>query len=1000
MAGMNEGYVDQVLQTTSNKRTIPSLVDAALPLSGAELIPIVQGGNVKKVASSALMIPGPQGPAGQGVPTGGTIGQVLAKASGTDYDTEWVNQSGGGGTPGGSSTQLQYNNGGAFGGMLEAVWNSATNQLGIGVTNIADIVGDEKLKLNGNQTLAIPDAPINPVVSINYGAGGGYSAGVFTHTYRIYSSKVLNGTTFYSPVYLETIPVTDDGRTVTPNDVTGATGAANLAGTGYVGDGSIHNITVYGYLTRMGGTAYSVVGNLSNDVQVNPTTAPNGTGASGAPDYLDTGFLGDGTTWTLNVWPYVNTVGGPVFGATSTTANVSVALTTAPDVTNFAANINYAETGYIANGDTWNFTIWAYNESADLTRVGSVNGAFATVTDDGSTNPYGIDLTWDDMSALGYIIVRDNGVTSESVDVGNVTSFIDDNTLWAAYGSVPFSPPYPTSYAQPFAIDWAWDDKTVDGYMLQLDDGTNFYQYDAGNTLSLHDNFTVWSAGAPDVSQTSYQPPFSIDYAWDDVTVDGYILVNESGYWADVGNVTSISDDNTIWVNPPTFSNTPNSVTDDYSVGVSWDAVVGADGYIILVEDDVTPKAYDYYYSVGGAGANDDNSAATPVPSLAKTKYFDVSLNASGDILFSGKIIGSDQFGSNNLIFGQDITPNGNNNAFFGVANTISNSYLNSSVVGVGNTVAGGNYTTVFGAENNISGGNQFQTIVGIQNIHSGDGIYSFTFGYANTVTARLSTTIGQSNTNASTRSVIAGVICNSSGSDHVFVAGYQTSVTASESTAIGYQVNVAGVGSIGLGYGTTVNGANGFGVGSQNTTGGNQSGTMGYGNSTSAQNAYSIGFSSSASASRAMAIGSGANAVTSGHISLCQAVNNGDLTTVNIQGKSTGSGAATRDMINISTVWQTSTNASRRARAIFNVFDTAAREVIRMEASGSAPMLGLFGVNAVVQPSTTGTTTGFTAGAGTGVNNVSTFTGNLGTTAYTIGDIVRALKQVGIMVV
>ena len=51
-----------------------------------------------------------QGPAGQdgqngqdgiGVPAGGTTGQILAKKSNTDYDTEWVNNTGGGsGTPG------------------------------------------------------------------------------------------------------------------------------------------------------------------------------------------------------------------------------------------------------------------------------------------------------------------------------------------------------------------------------------------------------------------------------------------------------------------------------------------------------------------------------------------------------------------------------------------------------------------------------------------------------------------------------------------------------------------------------------------------------------------------------------------------------------------------------------------------------------------------------------------------------------------------------------
>ena len=40
---------------------------------------------------------GPQGASGQGVPVGGTTGQVLSKASGTNYDTQWVEQTGGGG---------------------------------------------------------------------------------------------------------------------------------------------------------------------------------------------------------------------------------------------------------------------------------------------------------------------------------------------------------------------------------------------------------------------------------------------------------------------------------------------------------------------------------------------------------------------------------------------------------------------------------------------------------------------------------------------------------------------------------------------------------------------------------------------------------------------------------------------------------------------------------------------------------------------------------------
>lgn len=47
------------------------------------------------------------GPPGKGVPPGGAAGQVLAKASGDDYDTVWRTLSGGGG--GGSGTVTSVN---------------------------------------------------------------------------------------------------------------------------------------------------------------------------------------------------------------------------------------------------------------------------------------------------------------------------------------------------------------------------------------------------------------------------------------------------------------------------------------------------------------------------------------------------------------------------------------------------------------------------------------------------------------------------------------------------------------------------------------------------------------------------------------------------------------------------------------------------------------------------------------------------------------------------
>lgn len=51
-----------------------------------------------------------------------------------------------------------------------------------------------------------------------------------------------------------------------------------------------------------------------------------------------------------------------------------------------------------------------------------------------------------------------------------------------------------------------------------------------------------------------------------------------------------------------------------------------------------------------------------------------------------------------------------------------------------------------------------------------------------------------------------------------------------------------------------------------------------------------------------------------------------------------------------------------------------------------------------LVQTSITGTTSGFTAGAGTATKDDSTFTGGIGSRAYRISDIVVNLKNMGIL--
>lgn len=65
---------------------------------------------------------------------------------------------------------------------------------------------------------------------------------------------------------------------------------------------------------------------------------------------------------------------------------------------------------------------------------------------------------------------------------------------------------------------------------------------------------------------------------------------------------------------------------------------------------------------------------------------------------------------------------------------------------------------------------------------------------------------------------------------------------------------------------------------------------------------------------------------------------------------------------------------------------------------TSASQKIGFFAATPVVQQNTTGTATGFTAGAGTTVTDQSTFTGGVGSTAYRISDVVRAMKQYGLL--
>lgn len=68
-----------------------------------------------------------------------------------------------------------------------------------------------------------------------------------------------------------------------------------------------------------------------------------------------------------------------------------------------------------------------------------------------------------------------------------------------------------------------------------------------------------------------------------------------------------------------------------------------------------------------------------------------------------------------------------------------------------------------------------------------------------------------------------------------------------------------------------------------------------------------------------------------------------------------------------LSASWVDSTHATRKARLVISAYDTAAREAIRIEGSGTASLLGFFGASAVAKPAALTATVAAAPDGGTG---------------------------------
>ncbi|MGZ3299330.1 MAG: hypothetical protein ACXWPK_00265 [Isosphaeraceae bacterium] len=248
--------------------------------------------------------------------------------------------------------------------------------------------------------------------------------------------------------------------------------------------------------------------------------------------------------------------------------------------------------------------------------------------------------------------------------------------------------------------------------------------------------------------------------------------------------------------------------------------------------------------------------------------------------------------------------------------------------------------------------------------------------------------------------------------SSQQFGAGASTG-TSTSSTAIGNGATVGGNQAVAIGNGATVG------------AGANQSVCIGQGTSCVTTQTVMIG-SGATCAGSGVAIGQGANIGTSCWNSIALGIGatvtvanqfavggaNNQIVRTDINGSSAGT------VLNLNSL-SSGTPTERHCGIISSSFNTSAdatwsgnlslyagdytssnagkRLGVQIQSDGTQALLGLFGATPVVQPvGGGGDVTNFVAGSGTAVTSASTWTGATGSSTYTIGDIVTALKKLG----
>ena len=291
-------------------------------------------------SSGATGSSGSSGNSGAGVPTGGTAGQVLAKIDGTNFNTQWVNQSGGGGGTGITFNQFwstmvddldpHPGDGGSLIPYTIRITADATYKTVVNIVDSANTV--LKTVYTGSTAPNPPTIPMTSIVAwYKADAGITSSGGQITawadqsgNDYHLeapagkepnYSGTTLNGILIPDTIAGWTSSLDRRLRTTTTIPSIGETGTVFIVGAQYVGE-TFYNLfidynTTSGYQVCRDAGDDTILGGYGQDPAPygSQVAATNGT-------FYTIRSLGNGTTSQL-------TLNGTITGTTFTDGSPS-----------------------------------------------------------------------------------------------------------------------------------------------------------------------------------------------------------------------------------------------------------------------------------------------------------------------------------------------------------------------------------------------------------------------------------------------------------------------------------------------------------------------------------------------------------------------------------------------------------------------------------------------------------------------------------------------------